>query len=77
MWFGLLYCIPDDAPADGEREMVVLYAWEAGRERPFTVGCPLSAVPLMARLLREASTGSDLLTPQCDACRTPFDLPLL
>jgi hypothetical protein len=76
MWLGLLYCIPDDAPADGERAMVILYTWEAGRERPFTVGCPLSAAPDMARMLREAGARAPILTPQCDACGVALDLPL-
>ncbi|MGH2918161.1 MAG: hypothetical protein ACRDLS_06120 [Solirubrobacteraceae bacterium] len=78
MWFGLLYGIPDEPPpeADGGRAIVVLYAWEAGRGRPLTVGCPLSAAPDMARLLREAATGTPIMTPQCDACGAALDLPL-
>ncbi len=96
MWFGLLYGISDDAPADAgreddahaagcgpadapagdERAMVVLYAWEVGRARPLTVGCPLSAVPDMARWLRQAMLGWGIRSPRCDACGTTLDLPL-
>jgi hypothetical protein len=86
MWFGLLYGMCEDAPAPGARldahpaaaegAMVILYAWEAGRDRPFTVAGPLSATPDMVRLLRDAAIGTQLLTPHCDACGAALDLPL-
>lgn len=76
MWLGLLYRVPDDAPAEGERAMVTLYAWQAGRDRPPTVGGPLRAAPDMARRLREARARAPILTPQCDACGVALDLPL-
>ncbi len=56
--------------------MVILYAWEAGRDRPRSVGCPLSAAPDVARLLRRAGTGARIMTPQCDVCGAALDLPL-
>ncbi len=74
MWLGLLYL-----PTADDREQVILCAWQRGRERPFTVAGPLTAVTDMARFLRSAaaraSTPSTM--PRCDACREPFDLPPL
>jgi hypothetical protein len=76
MWLGLLYLAPDETgQCDGEKT-VLLLAWEAGRDRPLTVGGPISAVAQLARLLREAAQQAPLLPPQCDACGTPLDLPL-
>jgi hypothetical protein len=76
VWFGLLYLPPGEAAeCDGE-ETVLLFAWQAGRDRPFTVGGPISAVAQLARLLREAAQRAPLLPPRCDACGTPLDLPL-
>lgn len=76
MWLGLLYLSPGEADeCDGE-ETVLLFAWEAGRDRPLTVGGPISAVAQLARLLREAAQQAPLLMPRCDACGTPLDLPL-
>jgi hypothetical protein len=76
MWLGLLYLSPGDAGAYDGEETVLLLAWEAGRDRPFTVAGPICAVAQMARLLREAAQHAQLLRPQCDACGTPLDLPL-
>jgi hypothetical protein len=76
MWLGLLYLSSGGADeCDGE-ETVLLLAWEAGRDRPLTVGGPISAVAQLARLLREAAQQAPLLLPRCDACGTPLDLPL-
>jgi hypothetical protein len=74
MWLGLLQLSPGEA-CDGE-ETVVLLAWQAGRERPLTVGGPMVAVAQLARLLRQAAEQAPLLPPRCDACGMPFDLPL-
>jgi predicted Zn-ribbon and HTH transcriptional regulator len=74
MWLGLLHLSPGEA-CDGE-ETVVLLAWEAGRERPLTVGGPIAAVAQLARLLRKAGEQAPLRPPRCDACGMPFDLPL-
>ncbi|HEY0344395.1 MAG TPA: hypothetical protein VGC59_07100 [Solirubrobacteraceae bacterium] len=74
MWLGLLHLSPGEAH-DGE-ESVVLLVWEAGRERPLTVGGPIAAVAQLARLLRQAADQTPLLPPRCDACGMPFDLPL-
>jgi hypothetical protein len=74
MWLGLVH-IPHAETEDGE-DTVLLLAWEAGRDRPLTVGGPRHAVAQMARTLREAAQHAPLLPPRCDACRTPLDLPL-
>jgi hypothetical protein len=72
MWLGLLY-LPS---ADGDE--IILCAWESGRERPFTIAGSLSALPEMARALRDATMrGSAPLIPRCDCCLTTLDLPLL
>ena len=76
MWLGLLYLSPGEADGCYGEETVLLLAWEAGRDRPFTVGGPVCAVAQMVRLLREATQRAPLLLPRCDACGTPFDLPL-
>lgn len=76
MWLGVLHLSPGEAPAGDGEETVLLMAWEAGRERPLTIGGPISAVAQLARLLREAGEQAALLAPRCDACGTPFDLPL-
>ena len=76
MWLGLLYLTPGEAVRDDGEETVVLLAWEAGRDRPLSVGGPISAVAQLARLLREAARQVPLLPPRCDACGTPLDLPL-
>lgn len=74
MWLGLLYL-----PSADDGAQVILCAWEHGRERPFTVAGPLTAVTDMARFLREAAAGAPtpLLMPRCDACLEPLDLPPL
>lgn len=61
--------------ASAREDTVLLLAWEAGRDRPRTVGGPLHAVAHMARMLREAAQHAPLRPPWCDACRTPLDLP--
>jgi hypothetical protein len=73
MWLGLLYL-----PSPGGDE-VILCVWERGRERPFTIAGPLSALPEMARAMRDATlhAGSEPLIPRCDSCHTTLDLPLL
>jgi hypothetical protein len=76
MWLGLLHLSPGEAAACDGEETVLLLAWEAGRDRPLTVGAPIGAVAQMARLLREAAEQAPLLRPRCDACGTALDLPL-
>jgi hypothetical protein len=76
MWLGLLHLSPGETAACAGEETVLLLAWEAGRERPLTLGGPMSAVAQLARLLREAADQRPLLPPRCDACGTQFDLPL-
>jgi len=85
MWLGLLYGVCADPPPrvneDGamvkdEDAMVMLFVWEAGRDRPLTVGGPAISAPDMARLLRAAGQGPLILKPRCDACGTSFELPL-
>lgn len=72
MWLGLLYL-----PSADDSNQVVLCAWQRGRQRPFTLAGPLSAVTDMARYLRDEAAGAatPLQMPRCDACREPFDLP--
>ncbi len=76
MWLGLLYLTPDEADDCHGEETVLLLAWQAGRERPLTIGGPIGAVAQLARLLREAAEQAPVLPPRCDACGTPLDLPL-
>jgi hypothetical protein len=76
MWLGLLHLSAGDTAARGREDTVVLLAWEAGRKRPFTVGGPVTAGSDLARLLRQAAAQAPLLHPRCDACGTPFDLPI-
>ena len=73
MWLGLLHIPPEETD---DEDTVLLLAWEAGRDRPLTVGGPLHAVAQMACMLREAAQQAPLSPPRCDACRTPLDLPL-
>ena len=76
MWLGLLYPSPVDTNAYGDEQAVLLLAWEAGRDRPLTLGGPISAVAEMARVLRAGARQTPLGKPRCDACGTPLDLPL-
>ena len=76
MWLGLLYLSPGEADECDAEETVLLLAWEAGRDRPFTVGGPITAIAQLVRLLREAVRQAPLLPPRCDTCGTPLDLPL-
>jgi hypothetical protein len=76
MWLGVLHLTPGETDRCGGEDAVLLLAWEAGRERPLTVGAPIAAVPHVARLLRQAAEAAPVLMPQCDACGTPLDLPL-
>jgi hypothetical protein len=76
MWLGLLHLSAAEAAACDGEDTVLLLAWEAGRERPLTVSGPITAVAQLARLLRQAAEQAPLLPPRCDACGTPFDLPL-
>jgi hypothetical protein len=76
MWLGLLHLTAGETDACDGRDTVLLLAWEAGRKRPFTVGGPITAVSDLAGLLRQAAEQTPLLPPRCDACGTPFDLPL-
>jgi hypothetical protein len=76
MWLGLLHLSAGETDACDGQDMVLLLAWESGRMRPFTIGGPITAVADLARLLRQAAEQTPLLAPRCDACGTPFDLPL-
>jgi hypothetical protein len=76
MWLGVLYPSPGETDACDGEPTVLLLAWEAGRERPLTVGGPISAVSQMARILRAGARQTPLVKPRCDACGTPLDLPL-
>jgi hypothetical protein len=76
MWLGLLHLSAGESDACDGDDTILLLAWEAGRKRPFTVGGPITAVPDLARLLRQAAEQAPLLPPRCDACGKPFDLPL-
>lgn len=76
MWFGLLHLSPGEASGCDGDEAVVLVAWQAGRDRPLTIGGPVAVVAELARLLRLTARQAPLLPPRCDACGTPFDLPL-
>jgi hypothetical protein len=76
MWLGLLYLPSGETDGCDGEETVVLLAWEPDRDRPLSVGGPISAVAQLARLLREAAQQVPLLKPRCDACGTPLDLPL-
>jgi hypothetical protein len=76
MWLGLLHLSAGETDARHSADTVLLLAWEAGRKRPLTVGGPITAVSDLACLLREAAKPTPLLRPRCDACGTPFDLPL-
>jgi hypothetical protein len=73
MWLGLVHLSPGEAPACDGEETVLLLAWEAGRERPLTVGGPIGAAAQLARLLRKAAQQAPLRPPRCDACGTPLD----
>jgi hypothetical protein len=71
-----MYLSPGETAECPREESVLLLAWEAGRDRPLTVGGPIGAVAQLARLLRDAARQAPLLPPRCDACGTPLDLPL-
>jgi hypothetical protein len=83
MWLGLLYdaCneirpgVSDEDTVE-EPGMVILYAWGAGGDRPMSIAGTASTAADSARALRDAGWGTTLKTPRCDACGTPFDLPL-
>jgi len=76
MWLGLLYLTPDETDECHGDETVLLLAWQAGQERPLTIGGPTGAVAHLACLLREVGEQKPILPPRCDACGTPLDLPL-
>lgn len=75
MWFGLMYFVPDLVDED-DGAMVMLCAWETGRQRALRIAAPVDAVPQMVWMLREAGRGASIIAPRCDSCGTSFDLPL-
>ena len=68
MWLGLVYLPSLD-------DEVILCAWRPGRDRPFTICGTRASVTEMARTLRVAHGSRAFVTPRCDECRTPLDLP--
>ena len=62
MWFGLMYFVADLVDED-DGAMVMLCAWETGRQRALRIAAPVDAVPQMVRMLREAGRGASIIAP--------------
>jgi hypothetical protein len=75
MWIGLVYLPVEETPPDCEGPYGIILAWERGRERPFTVGAPMTMIPRIADLLRQAADGATIDAPACCACGVQLELP--